>query len=114
MDCKVIFINDYKLRSSFLKKRILKSRFSEYCLEMNKETAKHYASNTIAHQSAVNFIIDYGIKVENDYHNEYLILKHGYYKTIQFYGIKYYLPLYNFPEEQQKILDYLIENHTIY
>lgn len=109
MEKAVIHINQYKLTSLSQNKRLLGHKsFSDFFLVNDIDNRRKVGFGEL-----VSFIIDYGVKFqeeETEEFNEYMLEHH---KTIEFYGVKYHLPLHNFNDKEQKIFDYLIENYIL-
>lgn len=91
----------------------IKNNFNSYSehTEIERTLLNNNHKNLISHESIVAFIIDYGIKIQEDETHNRLRLMLTNHKIIEFYGVKYFIPMFKFNFREEKVFKYLIENN---
>ena len=121
MDTHLAKLNNHKTSHSFLNKKSTYSFSSRKNMDSTlvfENSTETYLSNDpskfyVSHEALVNFIIDYGIKVKENESDQYKKFMFSYHICIEFYGIKYYIPFYNFNQKERRIFDHLMaQNQT--
>jgi len=119
----VININSYRRIRPMVKNNTdqslkLKRNFSQYTMEevsldeSYEDTFNDRVFNEfIPFECLVSFIIDYGMKVNENESEQYRRFMLTYHCCVEFYGIKYYIPNYRFNNKEIVIYNYLISNY---
>lgn len=116
MKTDLINLSDYSSNTSLRSKpsynyssRKAISNCSLFEVEDNTSLVNNTYKISVTHESLVNFIIDYGIKVENNESEQYKRFMLSHHICIEFYGVKYYIPFYDFNEKETKVFDHLMK-----
>ena len=119
----VININSYRRIRPMVKNNTdqslkLKRNFSQYTMEevsldeSYEDTFNDRVFNEfIPFECLVSFIIDYGMKVNENESEQYRRFMLTYHCCVEFYGIKYYIPNNTFNNKEIAIYNYLISNY---
>ncbi|PQV50406.1 hypothetical protein CLV33_102267 [Jejuia pallidilutea] len=113
MGVKVISLHSYRKLNTPLNREVI--NFESKCGTNLNNVQKPVAAiqNTISYEAIVGFLIEFGVKVDNNESEVYSKLMNEYHKSVKFYGVKYYLPYYKFCKKNQNIFNYLVENYSI-
>ncbi len=65
----------------------------------------------VSHNEQVHFIIDNGIKVRENESLRYINLAQKNHSIIEFYGIKYYIPMCDIESDYYNVFQFLIKNY---
>lgn len=119
----VININSYRRIRPMVKNNTdqslkLKRNFSQYTMEevsldeSYEDTFNDRVFNEFTpFECLVSFIIDYGMKVNENESEQYRRFMLNYHCCVEFYGIKYYIPNNTFNHKEIAIYNYLISNY---
>jgi hypothetical protein len=104
-----------KVGVSFVGKRSPKeiNYYNDFSYDDFKKIYSHEVSeNYISHESKVSFIIDYGIKILKDESETRIKLMLANHRIIEFYGVRYFVPLFRYNYREEKIFNHFIENNA--
>jgi hypothetical protein len=119
METRVIKLNenrDLNVKSSYsfssrfnMKREMLSSN------EVNEDILNNdNLKSEVSFESLVDFIIKYGIKVEENESENYKQFMFSSHICIEFYGVQYYIPLYNYIKKERIVFENLLSKNQTF
>lgn len=113
MSGKLINLNEYWISNKIFTKKLVNYNDDSFVSYQKDECPNLEDKSSISNDKLISFIVDFGVKVQENDSKFYTILMRKYHKCILFYGVKYYVPSHKLDEEKQNIFDFLIKNYLV-